>query len=370
MNIEELFDVADWISAWLQGPCTKQYAALQQKILQKSKQPAQQEGFEEEKLALYETIERLPLDMLSRSQIDVLRQLGIAHLLGQQGKSEIEKILTDNTLDLTTAAKRIQENSQDLNKAVEWSTNAYQVLSKVVDKTTDELSGNAAMLHVHFEGDAAVANFSDMKDWSEAWFTISRGFAMAANEPPENIRIVSAGKGSIIIDAVATLWVSKLLTHVIKAIFEAQEQYYHMVIAREHAKKAVRDNRVIQDEFDKELDNAEKQAIERVTNDAIETAEIAPKGDGERAEALKRAVKQLFRFMKKGGDVDIAVTKDAPEDPEDGQDYSEAREALRQRTAEAKRLSQRVRQLSHDVEPRYKQFTEEEDESGDSEERE
>jgi hypothetical protein len=45
-----------------------------------------------------------------------------------------------------------------------------------------------------------MSNVADFRKWGTFWFEIGRGVAMAHNAAPEEIKIVGATKGSIIIE--------------------------------------------------------------------------------------------------------------------------------------------------------------------------
>lgn len=347
MDIEELYDLADWMSAWLKPAIVDGYGNLHSKILTSARQPNQAQGFEEEKDALIRALKNLPLDRLSRAQISTLEHLELTQFLGDAGIDYVNGILRDNALDGITAAQKIQNGHAQIVDGLDWAENAFKALSEVIVRDRDHLEGNAAMLHVHFEGGASLDHFKDLKDWSSRWFLIARGISRAVGETPESIRIVSASRGSIVFDAVATLGTAMLFAKVIKSILEAQKAYFDVQIAKENARRVVADNERIQKEFDKELEAIETSGVKRVSMVAVEVSELDDEKQADEIQELERAVRNLFEFMKQGGDVDIAVTGDDDEDAEDGKDFSKQRETLRELMSEARSLSSEVRRLTH-----------------------
>lgn len=45
-----------------------------------------------------------------------------------------------------------------------------------------------------------MSNLSDFKSWGSTWYDIGRGVAMGHGTPPEDIKVVGATRGSIIIE--------------------------------------------------------------------------------------------------------------------------------------------------------------------------
>ena len=55
-------------------------------------------------------------------------------------------------------------------------------------------------MRVEFREGALIDNVKSWKYWSKEWYDISRGITMALDRAPEDIRVVSAGRGSILMD--------------------------------------------------------------------------------------------------------------------------------------------------------------------------
>jgi len=107
MNVSELFELTNWIqNEIVNSQIPQKYQALQQ-ILQQNVQPNQQkQPFENQKNDLIDTIRKVPLNQLTKDQIEFLRNLGIAQAVGKEGVDAIEYILYKNVLDIATAAKK------------------------------------------------------------------------------------------------------------------------------------------------------------------------------------------------------------------------------------------------------------------------
>ena len=107
-------------------------------------------------------------------------------------------------------------------------------------------------------------------------------------------------------------------------------------------------------QVEEEAQTEKSAGIQRITVEISGQLGIAAVGDGERAEALDRAVKKLVDFIERGGEVDCIVPDAEPDqDEQQGDQPPNQLENLRQvreQFATIRTLENRIRALSH-VEP-------------------
>lgn len=201
MNVSELFELTQWITREIEGTQIPQKYQTLQQILQQHSQPNQQKPpFEAQKDDLIKTLKSVPLDQLTRDQIAFLDNLGIANAVGEEGSGQIEDILYKNVIDVATSAQKLLQIHQKISEGISKSDQIKAGLSGCVLEEEYEAE-NEILMRVSFTGHALMENIKDFKSWGNIWFDIGRGIAMAHDLTPEDIKIVGATKGSIIIRA-------------------------------------------------------------------------------------------------------------------------------------------------------------------------
>ena len=98
-----------------------------------------------------------------------------------------------------TSAQKLQIIYQMLSEGVAKSNQIKVGLTGCVIDEPYEL-GNEILMRVSFTGHAMMSNVTDFKAWGAIWYDRGRGIAMAHDATPEDIKIVGATKGSIIIE--------------------------------------------------------------------------------------------------------------------------------------------------------------------------
>src|SRR5690606_32376291 len=123
---------------------------------------------------------------------------------------------------------------------------------------------------------------AEFKEWGEIWYLIARGITMAHGQAPENLRIIGAGDGSIILDVTAVYAVAKTASSIIKWGLEIAEKVMQVRMQAEQ----VRSLRTVHD------------AAEAACN-TLKDAAAKLRDDGTK-EIVQKAVKEIG--LKKDGD--------------------------------------------------------------------
>jgi len=341
MNVSELFDLTQWITKEIEGAQLSQKYHTLQIILQQYSQPNQQKRpFESQKDDLIQALKNVPLDQLTRDQIEFLDNLGIAKGVGEEGAEKIEDILYKNVIDVATSAQKLQQILQKINGGIAKSNQIKIGLSGCVFKEEYEAE-NEILVRVSFTGHALMANVKDFKSWGNVWFDIGRGIAMVHDLSPEDIKIVGATKGSIIMELAVVASVATTTSGIILAALKVAEKVLDILSKAEELKILKLKNTKIVKELKKEAENEKKDGIEKITNDIANKLGINHNnGEGDKIKALDTAVKNLVNFIEKGGVVDFVV----PEEKEGEEDqHNELRVAFN----EIRRLEKKIELLEH-----------------------
>lgn len=342
MNVSELYDLTYWIThEIIEAQIPNKYKGLFN-ILNQNAQPNQKQPFDAQKVELIDAIKDIPLGQLSRDQLAFLTQLGIAKAVGHEGVSALEDILYRNSLDIATAAQKVQEILESVNNGIAKSNQIKEGLDDCVFEEDYELE-NEILMRVSFTGNALMENVKDFKSWGGIWYEIGRGIAMAHNASPEEIRIVGATRGSIILELAVIASIATTTSGIIIAALKVAEKVLDIKLKAEELRGMKLTNKKLASDLDKEAENEKKAGIEQITLDISATLKINPNGEGDKVKALDTAVKNLVNFIEKGGVVDFV----APEEEEDEEDESLAE--LRLAFEEIRQLEKKVELLEHKI---------------------
>lgn len=343
MNVSELYDLTKWISIEIeQAQVLQKFQALQT-IIQQHAQPNQQrQPFEAQKEELFETLRKVPLNHLTRDQIEFLSHLGIAEYVGKNGIDVVEEILYKNVIDVATSATKLQKIIQKISQGIQKSNQIKKGLSDCVFEEVYE-SENEVLMRVSFTGHAPMENVTDFKSWGNIWYDIGRGIAMANNASPEEVKIVGATKGSIVIELAVIAKIAATASGIILAALKVAEKVLDIRKKAEELKGMKLMNAKLAKDLEKEAENEKKAGIEKITINISNELKLKKDGEGDKVKALDTAVKNLVDFVEKGGIVDFI----AP-DNEESEDNKET-ENLRMAFQEIRQLEDKLKLLEHET---------------------
>ena len=188
-----------------------------------------------------------------------------------------------------------------------------------------------------------MENVKDFKSWGNIWFDIGRGIAMAHDLSPEDIKIVGATKGSIIMELAVVASVATTTSGIILAALKVAEKVLDILNKAEELKGLKLKNTKLAKDLEKEAENEKKDGIEKITNDVAKKSGINHNGEGDKIKALDTAVKNLVNFIEEGGVVDFVVSDE--EESEEGKEDQHA--DLRVAFNEIRKLEKKIEFLEH-----------------------
>lgn len=315
MNVSELYQLTKWISTEVEGKqILSKYKALHQ-VLQQHVQSQNRPSFEAQKDDLINAIRVVPLCQLTNDQLDFLENLGISDTLGREGVDRVEDVLYRNVIDVATSANKIQEISQFLNEGI---VKSNKILSGLDGNVFDEgyESENEVLMRVVFAGDASFGNVIDFKKWGNVWFDIGRGIAMAHGTTPEEVKVVGATKGSIIIELAVIASIATTTSGIILAGLKVAEKVMDIRLKSEELKGLKLKNTKLSEDLAAEADKEKEIGIEEITKEFTEKLNISNDDEGDKIIALEKAIKHLVGFVEKGGVVDFVLPEANEEDEE------------------------------------------------------
>lgn len=348
MNVSELFELTHWIEREISRTQVPQRYQELFSVLQANVQPNQaKQPFETQKDNLIGVLSAVPLDSLTKDQLAFLDRLNILGALGKQGVALVEDILYRNVIDIATSAEKIQTILSNLNSGIQKATQIATGLSGCVDQ--EEAIADEVMIRIGFTGHAAMANIVDFKSWGNIWYDIGRGITMAHGASPEDVKIVGATKGSIIIELAVVYAIAKTTADIIVAALNVADRVLGIKKQAEEIRQLKLSNTKLAKSLEDEAEKEKVAGISKITNDIAITLNINQNGEGDKIVFLDKAVKNLVNFIEKGGEVDFVLPEDdgAVAETEEDEQRSAQQKELRAAFSEIRHLERKVALLAH-----------------------
>lgn len=165
------------------------------------------------------------------------------------------------------------------------------------------ISDEEEILHITFQLGSEIQDIVKLKAQSESWYDIGRGFALAAKSSPEEIRVVSARSGSIVIDLAAAGAVVVAIAHAVKKILEQLKKYHEIRKLQQEVVRLQLQNTKIAIDLANETENHTDVRAEEITDYILNEHFAYKEADGEVKNALTKAINKLAKFIREGGGV-------------------------------------------------------------------
>lgn len=346
MNVSELFNLTRWIDREIVDKQVQQKYQALFNVLQQNIQPHQhQQPFENHKNAVIDSIRAISLSQLTEHQLDFLDKLGIAGAIGEKGVEQLEGILYKNSLDLATSASKTQQIFQKINEGINKSNQIKAGLNGCVSEEEYEYS-DEVLMRVTFTGNASMSNVTDFKDWGGIWYNIGRGIAIAHDLSPEDIKIIGATRGSVILEMSMIPVIAGTVGEIILYGLEVAKRVMDIKVTAQTLRGLQLQNDKLATDLETEAENEKQAGIERIAGDVA--AQLTPnsKQKAEKIKLLETSVKSLVNFIERGGVVDLIAPND-DEEPEEG--HEGKYEKLRVTFEEIRRLEHNMELLEYDA---------------------
>lgn len=317
MNVNELIGLTEWIQGEVVNEQIPQKYQQLQALLQQNTQPNQQSTqFDSQKEDLLTALRAIHTTSLSNDQVTFLSKLGIGPLVGDAGAAAIEDILYRNAIDVATAAKKIAELTQILNEGVSKSAQISEGLAGLV-VYEDEDVADGVLMRVSFLGDASMNNVADFKKFGDNWYHISRGITQAHNKAPEDIKVVGAAKGSVIIELLADPVISGTVASIIWGSLKVAEKVLNLKKIAAETRILNLQEKKLAGEIDKAADKEKSAGISGIVAEQIKVLKLKKATDGDKITALEKSVTELVNFINDGGGVDFVAPEEELNDEDE-----------------------------------------------------
>ena len=230
---------------------------------------------------------------------------------------------------------------------MQWATQVKASLTTIITEDVLREESDGVLMRVHFQKDAHLSNLTEFKDWGKAWYDIGRGIAMANDAAPEDVKVVGASKGSIIITLLSTYSIAKTTSAIILEALKVAEKIYDIKKAAQEVRALKIGNDAADRALEKDAETTKESGVTKIIAKAIKLIGINKNNEGEKITVLESPVKKLVDFIEKGGEVDFIVPDEASDEAKNENDpNSKTREELRVTFREVRLLEKKSTKLN------------------------
>jgi hypothetical protein len=336
MNVSELFRLTVWITEnVVKNSVVQKYQDLFTVIQINAQVNQPKRPFEAQKNDLLTTLNAINKNELTQQQLEYLKQLKIYHYIGDEGVNLIENNLYKNSLDIVTCAANIQKAINDINAGLKISDILQKCLGKL-DLEEEYESDNEIMMRVAFKNQTYISNFTELKKWGGIWYEIVYGIAMANDTAPEEIKIVGATKGSVILELVAIAAIVKIISSILMEGLKVVDKVLEIRKKAEEIRALKIKNDKAAQELEQEAESEKQIGIDKIISVISDQLKIDKTKSGDKVAALSQSILKLLDFIEKGGEIDFVI----PEKQEAGDD--EEISTLKVAFSEIRRLENKI----------------------------
>jgi hypothetical protein len=166
---------------------------------------------------------------------------------------------------------------------------------------------------------------------------------MAHNQSPEDVRVIGAGRGSLLFDLATPYEFALTVTGIVFASLKVAERVVKIRHEAQMVKSLQLSNKKVARDLEAEAKAAEEKGAEQVTAEFTAQLKIDPASAGDVTAALGKSVADLIGFLRRGGEVDCVFPDQAEEG--EGEQESRGRDALATTLEQIRELEGRLRQL-------------------------
>lgn len=341
MNVAELHRLTKWVNAEIVEEQLPQKYQQLYAVLHKNSQPNQaQQPFETQQNDLIEALNSIHYSSLSKDQLDFLDSLGILPLIGSQGADGIENILFRNSIDIATATAKVQQLQAQLNEGIRKAKLLSDGLVGCIEEEetpeTDEV-----LIRVTFQEDASMSNIVDFKSWGKKWHEIGRGVSIAHDLAPEDIKIIGASTGSIVIELAAVAAIAGSLSTIILCALQVAEKVLDLKKKAAEVRILNLQEKKLAAEIENAAETEKESGIKAIVDQQIKELGLDKAGD--KVTALEKAINNLVSFVEQGGDIDFVVPDEQHD--EEGEVIPDSFQQIRSQTEEIRVLENHLRLL-------------------------
>jgi hypothetical protein len=312
MQVIELLKLIEWFKTHISDTgIINKYAALHSKMSQNIRRNGYGAvPFDKEKEDLFDSIQDICFQNLSLEQIKLLGKLKVVNLLGEKGVVEIKNILTDNNLDIVAATSKIQNLSSIINNAQSRVTNINNSLKDLfIENEADEINIGNVLIRIYFKDGVAIDTLTKFKQLSAKWYEIGRGIAMARDKTPDDFKIITVERGSVIVTMSVIAGMAYLISKILLDVLKIVDKFLDIMKKCEEIKNFKLNNEQIARDLHKETEDIKKEGAKDILKSVIEELKLNSEQQGDKVAVLKKSIDDLINFTENGGGNRFCATR-------------------------------------------------------------
>lgn len=315
MNVDELYRLGAWYAAQFKD-LDRRYRDVMEPLIYNASQ-SDKRPVEDQLNSLVMFLNNIQFDNLSIEQLKMLNKLGVDAYIGRLGAEYVNSAVRTSNYDPATAVQRLDEAIHSINDTYGKLAAYIEAVDGLGFGPDDVLAEDGYItIRVGFQNDVAINNVTDWKDTAKEWYDIIRGLSMACDEKPEDVKVIGAETGSVILILAGTAAFTALLARISKHITTSAKDIINVGIAMEDLRQKRMLTRAMEIEFKKIEKEKTENAVAEIEN-LLEGATKITGGDV--SVALTASIKKLLTFSEKGGTVDFIAPEDEEEHGEEGE---------------------------------------------------
>ncbi len=165
-------------------------------------------------------------------------------------------------------------------------------------------------MRVYFQGGSSMSTITEFKKYGAQWYDIGRGIAMVCNGSPDDLQIIGAQKGSVVLELAVLAGIATSISTILLGGLKVAEKSIDILKKVEELKALKLSNKKIVSDLQKEAKSEKENGIKKIVDDTIERHGLNPQAEGDKINALQKAVKNLVTFTENGGKVDFVQPKE------------------------------------------------------------
>ncbi len=346
MQIQELLRLADWYKDTVEvNGVINAYQALSNVVMNNTRSSSKV-SFEGERDTLTTIIKGIDFSGLTLEQINLLSDMGVSQLVGEDGVNHLISTMEKNVIDIASVANHVSDDYNVLIQARDYFESVSSQLKKYYTSEKDEeISDDEVLVRIYFKDGASINDLNDFKESGNNWYNIGRGLALATDHAPEEIRIVGAEKGSVIIDIVAVSIIASALCKIVADVLENTQRILNIKKTLLEIDNLKLQNKKIAQDLEKEIEKETEKGADTILKNACRDLKIS-KDEGEKRNALKKSIELLMQFTQCGGKLDFIHNEIEDDDEED---HDDAEKFLRGQMELLDENIERIRLLENDI---------------------
>lgn len=310
MDVSQVINLSNWYTNYhpaLIGAYNELSRVLEHNATRPNKEPVR-----EHLDNLIKLLESTSLDELTNEELNKLDELNILQYLGQSGIKFTTDTITKGEYDPASVSEDFKQAIQTLNSHNKPFIDLKNTLTqlKFEDKYSEEFD-DQTMVRIRFQNDAAITDIVLLKKWSTDWYAIMRGVALCVGEKPNDVRVVSASNGSLILTLVATASITLVLAKIVQNIGKITYTILQIANTIEDLRHKKFLNKIVEDDLKRQQLEIKEQGI--TDTFAIVREGLKGRISKDSEAALKKSIEKYLDFNDKGGDVDFISPKNLEE---------------------------------------------------------